>query len=120
MNEREVIAKVTGALDAGADGLSPSTLDALRAGRRRALAARRQHEPGRAHGHTLALDWIHHHGKLFWASLLLLAIVLGWAAYQMSNDQDASDMDIQLLTDDLPPQAYIHGDMNSWLNSRER
>ncbi len=119
MNEQEFIAKVTEALDEGAGRLTSPTVEALRAGRRRALAGRRQRDAGGAHAWVAVLGWAHHHSRMFWL-LLLLAVLLGMVGYQMLNDQDASDLDIQLLTDDLPPQAYLHGDMGSWLNAREQ
>ncbi len=119
MNEQEFIAKVTGALDEDAGRLASPTVEALRAGRRRALAGRRQRDAGSPHAWVAVLDWPHHHSRMFWA-LLLVAVLLGMVGYQMLNDQDAADLDIRLLTDDLPPQAYIHGDMGSWLNAHEQ
>lgn len=119
MNEQELIAKVTAALDEGAGRLDAPTAEILRAGRHRALASRRQRHADNLHGWVGALDWAHHHHKMFWTSLLL-ALLLGLVAYQVREAQDGMDVDILLLTDDLPPQAYVHGDMGSWLGSREQ
>ena len=119
MNQQEFIAKVTRLLDDDARRLEPSTVDALRAGRRRALAARRHAEGRGHHGRVAVLDWFHDHGKAMWG-LLIFAILIAMAGYQMFDAQDAADVDIQLLTGDLPPQAYVHGDMGSWLGSREQ
>lgn len=119
MNEQEFIAKMTRALDEGVGRLDVPTVDALRAGRRRALSARRHSDAGSVHGKVAVLDWFHHHTRMFWV-VLLLAVLVGMAGYQMFGSEEIEDVDILLLTDDLPPQAYIHGDMGSWLGSREQ
>lgn len=119
MNEQEFIAKMTRTLDEDIRRLDVPTVDALRAGRRRALSARRHHAVGGSHGRVVVLDWFHHHTRMFWL-VLVLAILVGMTGYQMFATQDTDDVDILLLTGDLPPQAYIHGDMGSWLGSREQ
>lgn len=66
------------------------------------------------------LAWLNHHG--LWSSapsnthkyqnwgvaLVLLACLLsGMAYFQQSNEHDHSEIDIAILTDDLPVDAYV-------------
>ena len=94
--------------------LDAQTIENLRDARNRALEAYRaqQKAPVRA--------WLHHHGILvggsshhhkyaYFAAALIFATVLfsGSAYWQQANDHDPSDIDIAILTDDLPVDAYV-------------
>ena len=58
-----------------------------------------------AHWHTVG---IRHKPYLWVAGLLLVAcIVSGIAYWQMTSNNDTSDVDIAILTDDLPLQVYL-------------
>lgn len=102
-------------LDHSAATLDDSTVDRLHAARNLALKRHRvlQHSP--------VLAWLSHHGlwvgapttghkKMTWAfALLLVACLVSSAAYlhHVNTDHDHSDLDIAILTDDLPVDAYV-------------
>ncbi len=101
-------------LDQSAARISPATLDKLQAARTRAL------EHHHAHRTAPALAWLGHFGshshsshmsKSFnWAvAVLFVACLIGGAAYWQNStaEHDTSDVDIAILTDDLPLHAYV-------------
>jgi hypothetical protein len=94
--------------------IDESTIANLRAARTRALERH----------HTLqdapVLAWLNHHGLWLghspghhkhtnWALALILITCLfsGLAYWQHTNEHDHSDIDIAILTDDLPVDAYV-------------
>lgn len=96
--------------------VNDTTIENLRAARTRAL------EGYRAQQHAPVLAWLNHHGLWIgspsgqhkyrhWAiALLLVTCLFSGAAYlQQINDHehDHSDIDIAILTDDLPVDAYV-------------
>jgi len=99
-------------LDQSAANLNVRTVDELRAVRGKALERHQamQHFPVRAwlaqHG---ILSWPKHHSPANWGfALILLVCVLGTAGYMNhANDHDNSEIDIAILTDDLPVDAYV-------------
>jgi hypothetical protein len=46
---------------------------------------------------------------------LPLVALLGWLAVQSMSEPDLSDLDAQLLTQELPPDAFLDQDFRSWL-----
>ncbi len=94
--------------------LDQPTLANLREARMHALEryeARRVMNPSLAwisdHIHWHAST--HHHRTQFWiAAVLIVACLLGGIAYwQQTTDNDTSDVDIEILTDDLPIHVYV-------------
>lgn len=97
-------------LDHATDHLDPATAAHLHSARNRALA----HKNSR-------VAWLDRHGSLvcaareyhripFWALSILLAagLLLGTITYwHHAAEHDHSDIDIAILTDDLPVDAYI-------------
>lgn len=94
--------------------INAGTIANLRAARTRAL------ERHRALQHAPVLAWLSHHGlwigssptsqrNLNWAlALVLVACLLSGAAYlQQANDHEHSEIDIAILADDLPMDAYV-------------
>lgn len=94
--------------------LDPVTISELRAARTRAL------ERHRALQQAPVLAWLSHHGlwhsapshshkNMQWAIALLFALCLlsGAAYYQHAYDHDHSEIDIAILADDLPFDAYV-------------
>lgn len=45
-----------------------------------------------------------------------LALLVGFLAYQSAREPDLADLDAQLLTQELPPDAFLDQDFRSWLN----
>ena len=63
-------------------------------------------------GHGKHTHWhstFQHHKLSYWvAGLLLVASILSGIAYwQQTSSTDTSDVDIAILTDDLPIQVYV-------------
>ena len=94
--------------------LDTATLDNLRTARNRALEAYRAQQKAPVQA------WLHHHGILLGSSaqghkyrylalaLIFSAVLFSGSAYwQQANDHDHSDIDIAILTDDLPVDAYV-------------
>lgn len=93
--------------------LDKDTADALHASRNQALARHRalQHAPVQA--------WLSHHGlwigsptshhkHVYWALALLLAGFLFTGIAYVQHDRDHNnDVDIEMLTDDVPVDAYV-------------
>jgi hypothetical protein len=100
-------------LNRSANQLDRETLDKLQAARRTAL----QHQYSGQQAPVLA--WLTEHGVIhhgstpfhrvynFGMAVLLVTVLFGGALYwqQMSNDH--SDVDLAILTDDLPVEMYV-------------
>ena len=119
MNEAQFGNKVRHLLNQGLS-VDAATAERLRAARERALA-RQKLEP--AHGLVFA-------GQAFggWAGIalrvllpiIMLAIAVA-AVYLWQNNQriaELEEIDAQLLTDDLPPDAYLDRGFQNWLKKR--
>jgi hypothetical protein len=103
-------------LDQGTRELDQATLAKLAAIRHTALSCHHPAPHPAGHG---PLAWTLHHPwrtGLF-AACLLSAVWLG-VAWQLPAD--SRDIDILLLTDELPPQAYAEKEFISWLKSPAR
>lgn len=97
-------------LDQSADQLSPATLKELTAARQQAVqrqtvsASTWMNRDGTLHGHMQlsqrALNWI-----IAAAIVTLLAINLTY--WDHTSEHDHSDIDIAILTDDLPVDMFI-------------
>jgi len=114
MNDEEFAHSITATLNQATRELGTPVTSRLSEMRRHALAAGRdQHRNG--HG---VLVWTHDHP---WITLIMAVCigVAGWAGFQRQYT-DNGEVDIQLLTDDLPPQAYADGDFATWLKSHGR
>jgi hypothetical protein len=102
------------ALNQSVQKMKTETIADLRAARTRTL------ERHRALQQTPVLAWLNHHGLPLgsstsshkfhnWALAFVLVIGLfsGMAYLQHANDHDHSEIDIAILTDDLPVDAYV-------------
>ena len=120
-NEKDFAQKITRTLNWGLSRIEDDKLARVRAGRQKALAAYR--EPVTilglvtVSGHTLDVsNWIRK--PLFW--LPILAIVAAIATYSFSSADDIYDdvggeLDAQLLTGELPINAFLDKDFGSWV-----
>ncbi|MGQ9684977.1 MAG: DUF3619 family protein [Thiobacillaceae bacterium] len=97
-------------LDTGLGALDRDVAEALAAARHRAVARRHGYaarHPVLAAAYDLRLG--------FAAATLAAAIVLmSWWTLQRPTVQDTGQIDIQLLTGELPPGAYIDKDFPTW------
>jgi hypothetical protein len=101
-------------LDQGCRSLDTTTVAQLASMRRLALSNRKHSQVGQG-----LLAWTHDHP---WRTMLLAAtlLVAAWTGYSWQQPSDNSDVDILLLTDELPPQAYAEKDFNAWLKHSAR
>jgi len=101
-------------LEHSAARISPATLNKLQAARMHAL------EHQRSHRTSPAFAWLGHFGShsdtshtarhLNWALVvILLACLFSGAAYWQNSvsDHEISELDIAILTDELPLHAYV-------------
>ena len=119
--EKDFAQQVTRTLNWGLSRIEDDKLVRIRAGRQRAMAAYR--EPVTILGMVTvsgqvlnASNWVRK--PLFW--LPVLAIVATLAAYTLSGNDDISDdgigeLDAQLLTGELPINAFLDKDFGSWV-----
>ena len=101
-------------LDRSASDLNATTVDRLQAVRRTALQHQQTKRP------TFMHAWLNEHGiighhpshqhkALNWGLATLLAVVLigGVGYWQNASERDHSELDIAILTDDLPVHMYV-------------
>ena len=120
MNEKEFAEKLKPWLDRTAAGIGEMQATRLRAARLRALDAYRQ--PVRLLGlvpvaagtaETLRYGLVPR--TLLWLPVIALLATLAWQSAQ--QQPDIGDLDAQLLTQELPPDAFLDKDFRSWLDS---
>lgn len=117
----ELAVKIVEQLDRGIKHLDPVTRERLTAARRIALSHYRG-QPEPVTGLAWAMNTISHmggerrHGAryLVAAAALVLALI-GVTYWQTMAPNDFSDIDVNLLTDDLPISAYLDRGFDSWL-----
>jgi len=122
MNEKEFAEKLKPWLDRTAAGIGEVQATKLRAARLRALDAYRQ--PVRllglipvGAGAAGSLRYTVVQRSLLWVPLVALVATLAWQAAQQQQQPDLGDLDAQLLTQELPPDAFLDKDFRSWLDS---
>jgi len=118
MNEHEFATKLKPWIDSAAQGVGEMQATKLKAARLRALDAYR--EQVRLYGLVpTAAGTAHaiHYGivqrALLWLPIAALLATL--AIQSMGEIDDAGDIDAQLLTQELPPDAFLDQDFRSWL-----
>jgi hypothetical protein len=117
MNEKEFASKLKPWLDRSAANLGEMQATRLKSMRLRALDAWR--EPVRILGLVTVpagTAQTLHYG-VFQRALLWLPVIalLGTLAFQSVRETDLGELDAQLLTQELPPDAFIDQDFRSWL-----
>ena len=118
MNEKEFGEKLKPWLERGAASVGELQAVRLKAARLRAMDAFR--EPVRLFGlvtvSSSTAQAIHYgivqRALLFLPLLALLAVL---AVQSLDEDVDLGDLDAQLLTQELPPDAFIDKEFRSWL-----
>jgi uncharacterized protein DUF3619 len=120
MNEAEVGKKVARLLDSSLEGIKPSTLNQLQVARRASLKNYRGAETIVNVGHGASAqrghNWHFKTGKLLslMALLFTLVSVAYWQALQQGDENE--EIDIMLLVDDLPVNAYLDNEFDAWLD----
>lgn len=121
-DEDEFAKKITGYLDIGAASLKQGTAYRLQQARAQALA--RLADPVAVGDTRLAHALVgggHAGGSrrglwLGFAVVLLAALTFGyqqWTAYKQANE--LADLDVQILSSDLPIDAYLDRGFQTWL-----
>lgn len=117
MNEKEFGNKLKPWLDRAASGVGEIQATRLKAARLRALDAYR--EPVRLFGLLTVsagtAQWIHY--SIIQRALLFipLAALLAALALHSAGEADLGALDAQLLTQELPPDAFLDREFRSWL-----
>ena len=120
MNEPEVGKEVARLLDNGLNDIKQSTLNQLQSARRASLENYRMADAivnvGRGVSARGGHDWHLRTGKLLSLITLLFALVsvVYWQAFHQSDENE--EIDIMLLVDDLPINAYLDNEFDAWLD----
>ena len=121
MNEKEFASKIKPWLDRSAAGLGEMQATKLKSARLRALDAFR--EPVRIFGlvtvpastaHTIQYSVVQR--NLLWVPVALLVAFL---VFQSARETDLGELDAQLLTQELPPDAFLDQDFRAWLGKSQ-
>lgn len=123
MTEDRFAYRVRQALNHGLQDISPATSRRLEAARHLALSRQKQTAPQL----SLAAAGFGHGSISFGSSasivkqaLAILALLLGmWIAFYWHSHQyitELEEVDSALLSDDLPPEAFLDQDFVEWLN----
>ncbi len=122
MNENEFASKLKPWLDRSAAGIGEIQATKLKAARLRALDAFR--EPVRifgvvtvSAGTAQAIQYRVVPQALLWLPIIALVATL---AIKSMGEADLGALDAQLLTQELPPDAYLDQDFRSWLGDSRR
>ena len=123
----ELAARIIKQLDHGIENLDAGTRERLAAARRVALAQYRE-RPEPVFGLAWAGNAIHYMGggqraqgaRYMIAVTTLVLAMIGFAYWQSIASNDYADIDISLLTDDLPIYAYLDTGFDSWLKRAPR
>lgn len=135
-DEKEFANKITGYLDSGAAGMRAGTVYRLQQARAHALARlgeRTASETRLAHalvgvpggGTGAGGSSLRKRGWLaFGVILIAAAVFLGyeqWRSYQSTqNTREIAELDVQILTSDLPIDAYVDRGFQTWLTNFQR
>jgi hypothetical protein len=125
--EQELAKKLVRYLDYGVDHLEPGVRERLAAARRTALSQYRE-KPATVLGlawagqaaHWLTEHRFHSPHLLIAAAALILATtgVVYWQSTKPANG--LTELDVYLLTDELPINAYLDKGFDSWLKRSSR
>lgn len=125
--DQELAGKIVRRLNEGADGLDSSTRERLLGARKAALSHYRE-EPAPAWSAAWAGNALsrfterHMFGVRYLIPVLVLVLgmasILYWQSTSVNND--IAEIDVELLTDDLPINAYLDRGFDSWLKRSSR
>lgn len=120
MDNQDILAKkIIAELDADLSTIPADALQQLRVARERACLHARQHTHTGV-GHSMVLmDKLRQHrmGLLGMALIMVLfSSLVMWQSNSMT-DEDTASIDTELLTGDLPVNAYLDGHLSKWVNN---
>ncbi len=117
MNEKALIHQVRTALNQRSGEISPEAAQRLALARQAALA---RHRPAQRHGLRYLLQPVidfHRHALRVSAIASVTVIALGAGTWWWQQDpaNEIADVDVQLLSDELPPHTYLDEHFQQWL-----
>jgi hypothetical protein len=129
-NQEEFAKKITACLDRGTADLRAGTVYKLQQARARALA-RLSEQPVRATesriahalagGGTRGGSGVRRGAWLGFGVLLIAAAAFGYQQWQIYNQtREIAEIDVEILTSDLPIDAYVDRGFQTWLTSDKR
>ncbi len=118
MTEPEIGRKVGQLLDHGLDDMKQSTLNRLQSVRRAALENYQVAEEVISIGQSTSAGGHHWSGgtRKLLSVLALLFVITGvvyWQTFQQGDENE--EIDIMLLLDELPVNAYLDDEFDAWL-----
>jgi hypothetical protein len=125
--EDQLAKKVVQYLDYGVDNLEPHVRERLAAARKSALSHYRE-KPATVHGLAWAgqaAHWVTEHRshstRLLIAVTALVLAMAGAVYWQSTGPANGiAEIDLNLLTDELPINAYLDKGFDSWLKRSSR
>lgn len=123
MNKDAYAKQVIAVLNSSLDSIGPDAARKLQSARERAcsLAAQQSQSHQFRSAHSLAWsDWMRQHRTGLVGMLLVIVLCATAAIWQTSfsnNDDDTAAIDTELLTGDLPVNAYLDGHLSKWVNN---
>jgi hypothetical protein len=123
MNERDIAHRLIFALDESLDGLKPSVVARLQAGRNHALSMQKTASTSLSTSLWLAGavgNLRYEFGRLtqgagMFATVVLFAVAAHFWG-QLHTEAEIDEVDVALLSDDLPINAYLDRGFTAWLN----
>ncbi len=119
MNEERFGYRIRQSLNHGLPNVSPAAARRLEAARHLALSRQKQTAPQwvSATQHGIKLDFGHQPHLRQGLAILALLIGMAIAFYWQSDEyvSELGDVDSALLSDDLPPEAFMDKDFFKWL-----
>lgn len=121
MNESELGRKVARLLDHSLDNIDQRTLSRLQSGRKASIENYREYEMLATTGESPNISkphspYLNIKNILPLVTLLLILVSYTyWQSFQYSDEND--EIDILLLADDLPINAYLDNEFDEWLDS---
>ncbi|WP_124951489.1 DUF3619 family protein [Sulfuriferula thiophila] len=122
MNKEDYAKQLITVLNDSLDSLRPEVTRKLQSSRERAcvLASQQTQSHHIKSAHSLAWsEWARHHRAGVIGMLLVLVLCATAVVWQtsFSIEDDTADIDTELLTGDLPVNAYLDGHLSKWVNN---
>ncbi|ARU31351.1 hypothetical protein CAP31_06420 [Sulfuriferula sp. AH1] len=122
MNKDVYVKQVIAVLNSSLDSIGPDASRKLQSARERAcsLAAQQSQSHQLRSAHSLAWsDWMRQHRTGLVGMLLVIVLCATAAIWQtsFSSDDDTAAIDTELLTGDLPVNAYLDGHLSKWVTN---